>query len=441
MPDRRALQLPVAFLPWVVGGREVHTDRLCRGLRAIGWDPMVVIHQDLSKRESLGRHVVSGTEILVLPTIEGQTERAPIYSRIPRSNPGFDGILHEFDPHVVHLHDFSIGANIGHIRSARRAGKPVVMTFHSPGQTCLQTELRYRGREFSEGEILAHRCTECRLVVAGVPGPLAHVFASKPVAWAAARLPVRQASKVGRALTARRMTEMFADSFGEMVASAARLIVHAEWQRHIMLINGVPEEKVAIIPNGIDYPEVTRHRDPGDGPLRLAFVGRCDPPKGPEVLIDAIRSLPPDLPVEVHLFGLYWDGPFGRHLLGKITGDHRFVRPVPLAPSEVVAKLATMDLCVIPPLWVEVDPQILLESFAAGTPVIGSDGYGISERVRPGVDGLLFPPGDVGALAAIVQALCLDRAKVRELGAGVRAPRSSLDMASDVVAIYEEVSG
>jgi glycosyltransferase involved in cell wall biosynthesis len=47
--------------------------------------------------------------------------------------------------------------------------------------------------------------------------------------------------------------------------------------------------------------------------------------------------------------------------------------------------------------------MVLLESMAHSLPTIGSEVAGVGDVVRPGVDGLLFPPGDDEALAAAVQ--------------------------------------
>jgi glycosyltransferase involved in cell wall biosynthesis len=439
--ERRVLQLPVGFLPWTVGGREVHTDRLARGLRELGWMSHVVIHQDLDHREPVGDTTWDGSPVTVLPSIEGQLDRSRIYRRLPAEVPGFAQTLDRVQPELVHFHDFSIGANLMHMREAHAAGLPTMLTFHSPGQSCLQTALLYRGQEFCDGRIDLHRCTECRLSVGGVPYPLAHGLAGRGAAGVLGRPFIRRDSgKVGRTLTARRMTELFDDAWREMIEGMERMIVHAKWQEDILLLNGVEPHKIVTIWNGIDTPAVEHTPPDPKRPLRLAFVGRCEEVKGPGVLIDAIERLPRTVEVQVHLFGLYWDTPYGQELQTRIKNDPRFIGPRALTPSEVIPTLATMDLCVVPPKWVEVDPQIVLESFAAGTPVIGSAGYGVSERVRDGVDGVLFPPGDDAELARVIASLAADREQLSRLTEGVASPRTIVDMAREVVVLYEEIT-
>ncbi|MEZ4517886.1 MAG: glycosyltransferase [Chloroflexota bacterium] len=77
-----------------------------------------------------------------------------------------------------------------------------------------------------------------------------------------------------------------------------------------------------------------------------------------------------------------------------------------LLPREAVwDRLASFDALVLPTLWHEASPLTIDESFAAGTPVIGSSIGALPTMIRDGVDGLLFPPGDVDTLAGILQAL------------------------------------
>jgi glycosyltransferase involved in cell wall biosynthesis len=233
------------------------------------------------------------------------------------------------------------------------------------------------------------------------------------------------------------MTELFIEAWEEMVGGMGRLLVYSQWQKEVLALNGVMSDQIELVPPGIDIQPVVKVPRPPGRPLRLAFVGRCEEAKGPQVLIDAVMRIPPHLPVEVHLFGVYWDSPLGRHLIHKIEGDTRFTLPKPLAPTEVIPVLADMDFCVVPSTGVEVGPLIVLESFAAGTPIIGSAGYGIGERVVDGLDGRLFPPGDDAVLARLIVSLVGDPDQVARLTEGVRPPRNIGELAADVASCYE----
>src|SRR5438270_4536940 len=161
MPERpRVLQLPATCLPWVVGGREVYAHHLSRNLADSGWDVRVALHQDGGGREPLGEHRHEGVRVTVLPPLPGQDERGAFYHRRPAAAPGFEQLLQEFRPDIVHLHDFTIGTSLLHLELSKRYGAKTVMTYHTAHTSCLQGSLLYRGRKVCDGQIRPVRCTE-----------------------------------------------------------------------------------------------------------------------------------------------------------------------------------------------------------------------------------------------------------------------------------------
>lgn len=75
---------------------------------------------------------------------------------------------------------------------------------------------------------------------------------------------------------------------------------------------------------------------------------------------------------------------------------------------------------VVPSLWHDVAPLVLLEAAAAGKPVIASAVGGIPEIVRDGETGLLVPPGNAEVLAEAIAALYYAPARVAEMGKAAR---------------------
>jgi glycosyltransferase involved in cell wall biosynthesis len=59
----------------------------------------------------------------------------------------------------------------------------------------------------------------------------------------------------------------------------------------------------------------------------------------------------------------------------------------------------------------------LLEAMSVGAPIVATDVSGTSEAVRDGVDALIVPPGDPGAMAKAIERLLRDRGLAGELGA------------------------
>ena len=84
---------------------------------------------------------------------------------------------------------------------------------------------------------------------------------------------------------------------------------------------------------------------------------------------------------------------------------------------EVPALLAGARALILPSIWYEGAPRIVLEAYAAGVPVIASSIGALPSLVEDGITGLLFPPGDSAALALGVERL-LDDAESRRFGDG-----------------------
>ena len=69
---------------------------------------------------------------------------------------------------------------------------------------------------------------------------------------------------------------------------------------------------------------------------------------------------------------------------------------------DVTAELQRMDLFVLPSLFGEGLPMVVLEAMAAGTPVVATRVAGVPEAIRHGRDGVLADPGDAQGLARAI---------------------------------------
>ena len=110
------------------------------------------------------------------------------------------------------------------------------------------------------------------------------------------------------------------------------------------------------------------------------------------LLVEAIRRLPAELPLQLDLWGPGWDSPYGRRLQRRLDGDPRIRHRGCLPPADLLPRLAGYDLGLLPSLWPETGPLTLLEAFAAGLPVAGSDLGGIAELIGDHGGGVLLPP-------------------------------------------------
>ena len=141
-------------------------------------------------------------------------------------------------------------------------------------------------------------------------------------------------------------------------------------------------------------------------PLRVGFIGSFNRAKGAHVLLEALARLGSGFAAEVRLYGNPEDHPAYAASLRRQALDLPQVQWCGVFGAEqVFAVLAELDLLVVPSLWRENAPLILLQALAAGLPLLLSDVEGMADQVEAGRQALLFPPGDSAALAALLQGL------------------------------------
>lgn len=154
------------------------------------------------------------------------------------------------------------------------------------------------------------------------------------------------------------------------------------------------------------------------GHFRVLFVGRLTHYKGLETLIAAMTQAPG------HLY-IVGRGPLAESLraLAYRLGVEERVHLLGYAPhDELIAQYYAADVVVLPSVSRgESFGLVQLEAMMCGKPVICSDLPGVRDVGLPGVTKLVFPPGDVEALAAALKHLAENEALRHQLGACGRA--------------------
>jgi glycosyltransferase involved in cell wall biosynthesis len=108
----------------------------------------------------------------------------------------------------------------------------------------------------------------------------------------------------------------------------------------------------------------------------------------------------------------------------------------PVKPEAVVETIGKYDALVVPSVWLETGPLVVLEAFAAGVPVIGSRLGGIAEMVRDGVDGFLFKPGNPSDLAYDIEQIPRQLAALR---GNIKKPKGLTLVAEEHSCLYQNV--
>ncbi len=207
--------------------------------------------------------------------------------------------------------------------------------------------------------------------------------------------------------------------------------------------------KLRCIPGGVDVssirdaPAADRASLPIDDDARVVlWVGRLDPVKGLDELIDAFRAITDETGAHLLLAG---DGTYGDAVRKRIERNRSEDRVHLLGTrSDVPGLLKIADVFAFPS-HTEGMPNALLEAMAAGRPIVTTDVPGCRDLVTDGVSGLLVPAYDSVALAAAVVRLLSDRGLAARLGgraaAHIDAHHTFAACVARYLALYREVLG
>jgi len=279
-----------------------------------------------------------------------------------------------FEPDVVHFHNLIPLLTPAALREARRCGARVVVTVHNYRFACPAGTLLRNGEIHED-------CIDGSSLWCGLRN--SRGIWSESVAYGIAIEAQRRL----------RLMQRWVDAYVAPSNFVARMLVRA----------GYPDDRIHVVHHGTPVDETPAPL--GDYAL---YAGRLSDEKGVRTLV-AASALAPRVPLVIA-----GDGPLAP-LVGSAESETlRYVGHVDRA--RVGELLRGSLFTVAPSSCYEVQPLGVLESLAAGRPVVGSRLGGLSEIVADDRTGILVAPNDPAALAAAMEALSEDRARAEQMG-------------------------
>jgi len=178
-----------------------------------------------------------------------------------------------------------------------------------------------------------------------------------------------------------------------------------------------PKDKVFINPTFIDCSNFNLHYEHN---IYVLCLGRFSPEKGFIYVIESMRYLK-DLPVTTVITGDWrsCDAKL-KEVIEKFDLKDK-VRFVGFLHGEELERMTKEAMCVAcPSIWYENLPNVVIESFAYGKPVIASNFGSLADMVENGKTGLLFEPRNVEQIASCIRKLFENSDLCRELGENAR---------------------
>lgn len=191
--------------------------------------------------------------------------------------------------------------------------------------------------------------------------------------------------------------------------AATRVVVNSEWSREALIAQGVPAEKILVLPLAYDAPcdNATPDRAPPNDKLVVLWLGQVILRKGIQYLFEAMRR------IRSKRVQVIVAGPIGisDKAVAAAPANVQLLGPVPRAEASNLYQSA--DVFVLPTLS-DGFAITQLEAMAHGLPVIASPNCG--RVVTHSEDGLIVPAGDPDALAQALDELAAAPARVRDMG-------------------------
>jgi L-malate glycosyltransferase len=201
--------------------------------------------------------------------------------------------------------------------------------------------------------------------------------------------------------------------------------------------SGLERERIHLCHNGLDIARFPSVRSESADGLTIGSVCVLRPEKNLQLLLRAFAALKDCQNLRLRITG---SGP-EEGALRALAGELGIVVDFHPAVSDIGSELAKIDVFVLPSLSEGLSNSIM-EAMACGCTVAASAVGGNLELVKNRETGMLFDPGKVETLTAVLEELVRDGAlRARLAGAGAEYVRSSLSMSASVGRMSEIYDG
>lgn len=291
----------------------------------------------------------------------------------------FGALLDQEKPELVHGHNIYSGLTYSIVDAAKARGIPFVLTLHDLKLACPSYLMLNRGE-------ICERCGTGSF-------------------WNCA---TQRCHKGSLAASVVNTTEAYFNKILGKYDWISQFICPSRFLLEKIAAAGIPRKKLVYLPNALDPAAYVANFAKGDYAL---FAGRLSKEKGVLTLLKAFK----DLDVPLRIAGT---GPMeaecrefaSSHGMNHVTFEG-------YCQGEKLKELFQQAaFLVVPSEWYENAPMSILEAFAYGKPVVGSNLGGTAEQVLSGETGLIFEAGNAEALVGAISILWEDTSKIESMG-------------------------
>lgn len=436
------------FFPDHFYGTETYTLDIARNLRELGHESIVVsaIFPGEAQKESL----ISYSEYNDIPVYTIDKNYIP-HTRVkdtyyqPDNISVLEQLITDIAPDIIHVtHLINHTASL--LEVVNKLGIPVVATFTDFYGFCFNNKLEASDGSLCTGpNIKRSNCLACYLKAKSAEITASHIERyigkypiSKIFAWVIRNLiniPIIRKNKAFNfAVDIVHRPDVLSNyySYYNAAISPTNFLTKAYQSNGLQI-------PIYDIKFGVDLPRIDKSPRPIiDSPIRFGFIGQIAPHKGISVLVEAFSYLDQSK-AELLVFGS-GDQDFDYFSKLKQMSKGCNIKFCGTFPKEDMSNIFDrLDFLVIPSLWYENSPLVLLNSLASKTPVIASDVEGMTEFINSGGNGFVFKMGNVQELQKILSMIISAPQYYLAMSKNTEYKRTTLSMVNEVVRVYEDV--
>lgn len=338
-----------------------------------------------------------------------------------------DAVIHEWHPDVFHM----IGGYLlsgRAIRTAKANRIPVCLSATDFWFFCRRITMLASDNEVCELPSSPSRCIRCH-------GEEKRRFR---LAWKIAPWLMKIYWRWNR--KQQHQVEERNESLMETLKMTDLIICPSNFMRMMFIHSGISANRVEYCRQGRDFPGLTPEaleKTPADR-LRIGYAGQIAWHKGVHLIGDALALLENE-PVDAVIYGDDSAFPRYTHTLEQYARrDPRFKLMGKYDSANALLEVyRNLDVLVVPSLWNENSPNVIIEAFAHKTPVITTNRGGMAEMVEDAVDGLHFEHGSAESLASQIRRLLQNPALLTQLRSGIKPVKSRAQEMDELMDYYQ----
>ncbi len=433
------------FPPRFRAGGEQYAYRLAHGLHQRGFTIEVVTIESITEGEPIPTCETDTKEGFPVHRLSYSLNSLPDPFEWSYRNPALGAwiktFLEQFQPDIVHVNSgYLLGGTVP--EAAFALGLPTVLTLHDYWFVCPQITLLQRNGRLCDKPVPVAACVWCALS--------AKRRFRLPDQWSGGRLadafvrldqvhlipPLGKGAALQTQIQERRtyLKQVFARF--DLVLSPSRFLMNK------MTEYGMKSQQLVHLPIGLEphHSELvaangSKHQ------LRLGFLGQITPHKGVHLLLKAFQQLqkaPGSCQLLIYGDTSDKDG-YQSQLKEQAAHDPDIIFAGSYRNRDVGQVLSQIDVVVVPSVWYENYPVVILEAMAQQKPVVATDLGGMAEMVTHNENGLLFGVGNAAALREQLQRLLDEPGLLPQLRGGIKNVPQVDDELTTLIGYYHQL--